>query len=255
MVGLNGISDCPGQSAARAATPAAWPEGEAWPETVEGLMSLTQVGESVAVGVIASAAGEDEEEEKKEPCRRIYLHTFRGDRTDEGKRKFKRSLQDNEAKDGNGAPALECLLYTGHVGISFNAQSPIYGFNPDTGDTPGWKVIKSLKEPAGGQAPYPGVITNDTGAFNAARSRGLEYKVVEYVYPKSKYDEIKQKFKSAKRSTGLTYSFPGKSGDCNCATWPGRIGIAIPSSNGNMKAYMAAIGMNDVRKEGDCDDG
>ena len=207
-----------------------------------------------SMGAAIASAGTKGDEEEKEPCRRIYLHAFRGDRSDESVRNFKRSLRDNEANNSMGPSATECLLYTGHVGISFNAQAPIYGFNPDTGDTPGWKVIAALKAKNEAQTPYPGVITNDTAVFNRARSRGLEYKVVEYVYPKSKYEEIKRKFKAAKRSTELTYSFPGQGGDCNCATWPGRIGVAIPSSNGNMKAYMAAIGMNDVRKEGDCED-
>lgn len=254
MVGLNGVSQSSEQSASRAAM-AAWAAGEAWPGTVDEILRLmTEIGESVAAGAAAGAVAKDDEEEK-EPCRRIFLHAFRGDRTDEGVRNFKRSLQDNEARNGKGPSAVECLLYTGHVGISFNAQAPIYGFNPDTGDTPGWKVIKSLKSPAGTEPPYPGVITNDTAAFNQARSRGLEYKVVEYIYPKSKYDEIKAKFKAARRSPGLTYSFPGRSGDCNCATWPARIGINIPSSNGNMRAYMAAISVPDIRQEGDCDDG
>lgn len=250
MVGLTG-----GASGGPPCAPAPIPRdaGGAWPQTVEDFFRLTQIGESVAVGVIAAKDPKDDDEEEKEPCRRIYLHAFRGDRSDEGRREFKQSLRDNEARNGMGPSAIECLLYTGHVGISFNAQAPIYGYNPDTGSTPGWQVINSLKAP-GSQKPFPGVITDDTAAFHQARSRGLEYKMIEYVYPKSKYDEIKRKFKAAKRSTGLTYSFPGQGGDCNCATWPARIGIDIPSTNGNMRAYMAAIAPSEVRREGDCED-
>ena len=256
MVGLNGISESTRQPTAHATMP--WPEGEAWPETVEELLQrLTEVGESVAAGAAAGAvaATKKDKEEEKEPCRRIYLHAFSGDRNTDNFRAFERSRRENQANNGSGPPAIEIQMLVGHVGISFEAQAPIYGFNPDTGDDPGWKVFNALRAPAGSEPPYPGVITNDTGVFNEARSRGLPYKVVEYIYPKSKYDEIKEKFKAAKRSPGLTYSFPGKSGDCNCATWPARIGIAIPSSNGNMDAYMASISENDVRKEGDCDDG
>lgn len=238
--------------------PSGWTPGwPGWdvdePETVDDLLQLIDIGESVAVGAAAGSAG-DEEEEEEEPCRRIYLHAFRGDRSDEGMREFKQSLADNKARGASGPTAVECLLYTGHVGISFNAMSPVFGFNPNTGTTPGWEVIESLKSKDKPQEPYPGYITDDTAAFVQARSRGLEYRTVEYIYPKSKYDEIREKFKAARKSTGLTYSFPGQGGDCNCATWPARIGIPIPSQNGAMRAYMATIGRNDVRQQGACKD-
>ena len=257
MVGLDPASGGAGETIWPTLTsPPDWTATELLVGSVADVLRMIEIGEIVHVVVaLPVVAKDDAEEEEKEPCRRIYLHAFRGDRSDEGVRAFKQSLRDNEAKNGKGPTGTECLLYTGHVGISFNAMSPVYGFNPDTGDTPGWKVIAALKAKTGTHAPYPGVVTDDTAAFRQAKSRELEYKVVEYVYPKSKYEEIKAKFKEARKSTGLTYSFPGQGGDCNCATWPGRIGIAIPSSNGNMRAYMQPIGTNDVRKEGDCEDG
>ena len=136
------------------------------------------------------------------------------------------------------------------MGISFEAKSPIYGFNPDTGSLSGWEVIKQLKEKGEVRDPYPGVVIDDSKVFNMATSKKLNYKILEYVFPESKYEEIHSKFKAAQSRSGFTYSFPGQGGDCNCATWPKKIGIPIPGGNGAMKVYMSTFENNKIRRNG-----
>ena len=57
-----------------------------------------------------------------------------------------------------------------------------------------------------------------------------------------------------KNNPELTYSFPGQGGDCNCATWPAKIGLPIPTSDGAMEVYINSFQQNEVRQEGNCDD-
>ncbi len=68
---------------------------------------------------------------QKEPAKpkRIYLHAFQGDRTDEFTQKFDMILEANE-KGGDSPSEALCLVYTGHVGVSFDSPSnTIYGGN------------------------------------------------------------------------------------------------------------------------------
>ena len=215
---------------------------------IDGILSCTQLGEGVFV-----PGANNQDDEKKEPCKRIYLHAFRGARDDASVLAFKQSIKQHEEAQTNGPSGPECLLYTGHVGVSFDAKSPIYGFNPDTGDLAGWQVIKKLKSREASK-PYPGIVTDDTAVFSMAKSKGLDYKVLEYVFPESKYKKIQSAFKFARKKTGLTYSFPKQGGDCNCATWPSKIGLSIPCSDGAMKAYMNSFKDKEIRRTGECSD-
>lgn len=221
-------------------------------EIISDVFYFTEIGEGIAIAL--PELTQDDKKKQKEPCRRIYIHAFRGARDQESVAAFKANLKKHEENNTSGPTSVECLLYTGHVGISFEAMMPIFGFNPDTGDEPGWKVIKGLKEKQQFQKPYPGIVTNDTAAFLRAQGDKLEYKVLELVYPESKYLEILKKFRQARIKTNLTYSFPGNGGDCNCATWPAKLGVQIPSQNGNMKEYIMSYANGEVRKLGDCCD-
>ena len=186
--------------------------------------------------------------EKPEPCKRVYLHAFSGPRDKVFLIAFKLKLENS--KEGGPEPTLdEVLIYTGHVGVSFEAQSPIYGFNPDSGSEPVHQVLDTLK----GQGSYPGHVTDDTSVFNKAKGMGLTVVVIEYVYPESDYNELKARFDAEKASTNLRYGFPG-GGDCNCATFPGRIGLPVPEGTGNMRLYMpAAASALSPRRMGLCD--
>lgn len=208
---------------------------------------MTDMGEGIAVSV--PEPPEQEEESKKEPCKRIYLHAFRGDRSQAFMADFNAKMQSH--RDGTGPPPSmeEVLLWSGHVGVSFESQSPIFGFNPNPTD-PMHVVLDKLKAGDG----YPGHVTDDTSTFEAAKSRGLSVVTIEYVYPESKYNEIKARFDAERSASSYDYSFPGGSGDCNCATFPARLGIPIPEATGNMKFYMAAMQQADTpRRMGDCE--
>lgn len=134
-------------------------------------------------------------------------------------------------------------------------DSPIYGFNPDTGSEPSWQVIENLKQNKGRREPYPGMVTDDTSVFNAAKARGLQVLKLELVYPESLYKEIKAKFDAERAASGFHYSFPGRGGDCNCATWPRQIGVFIPEGSGVMKAYMQAMASTESpKKMGICEE-
>lgn len=216
---------------------------------------MTQLGEGVAVGVVSSIEVAQGEESKKDKCKRIYIHAFRGDRSRAAMLAFDAQLEDGRTGSGPGPSGQDCLLYTGHVGISFEADSPIYAFNPDTGTEPSWKVIENLKKNQGSSKPYPGAVTDDTAVFSAAKSRGLSVAKLEIVYPETRYNEIKAKFDAEKGKSDFHYSFPGRGGDCNCATWPRKLGVFIPEGSGAMKAYVEAMGNTESpKKMGICEE-
>jgi hypothetical protein len=217
---------------------------------------MTQLGEGVAVGVVTEVeVAKSDEPKKKDKCKRIYLHAFRGDRSRDAMDAFDAKLEDGRTGEGPGPSGVECLLYTGHVGISFEADSPIYAFNPDTGAEPSWQVIENLKKNQASSKPYPGAVTDDTAVFSAAKARGLSVAKLEIVYPESKFNEIKQRFDAEKGKSDYHYSFPGRGGDCNCATWPRKLGVFIPEGSGVMKAYVEALGKTESpHKMGVCEE-
>ncbi|WPB78299.1 hypothetical protein KYC5002_03900 [Archangium violaceum] len=188
---------------------------------------------------ISAAKPGDIIELEAEPAnpKRIYLHAFRGNRNKEFIGEFNSKLAAKKNNEGPGPEEWECLVYTGHVGVSFEALKPIYGFNPNTGDDPVHVVMANLKA----QKAYPGKVTDDTKAFDEAAKKQLEIVSIEYVCSKEAYNEIKAAFDKEKGATKLCYSFPTGAGDCNCATWPVNIGVPLPSANGNMVHYIEAM--------------
>lgn len=207
---------------------------------------MTEIGEGIGISL-----PEPPSNEKKEPCKRIYLHAFRGDRSPAFLDEFERKRQQSEAGTGPGPTFTECLIWSGHVGVSFEAQSPIYGFNPNPPPT---EAIHEVLDKLKGKKAYPGHVTDDTAVFDDAKRRGLSVVTIEYVYPESEYDEIKGQFDAEKSSCSYDYSFPGGAGGCNCATFPARIGVPVPEPTGNMRFYMkAAEQAAKVQKMGDCE--
>ncbi len=179
------------------------------------------------------------------PFKRIYLHAFTGARDNKSLAKFKDLVKQHELENSKGPDVDELLLYTGHVGVSFDKKKPIFGFNPDVGDEAGWEVLKNLKDFTITE-PYPGIVTDDTSVFRKATGRKLNYKVLIYLYTEIEYQKVYKKFQSEKINTKYTYSFPRKGGDCNCATWPAKIGIPIPSNDGSMKVYITTFNHNQI---------
>ena len=164
---------------------------------------------------------------KDEPpnAKRIYLHAFLGDRKPAFVFAFKLRLKTSKETGEQGPNDAECLVFTGHVGISFEGLKPIFGFNPSTGEDPAWRVFARLTDRQS-RHPYPGKITDDTEAFDMAAAQGLEIVRIEYVCSEELFDRIKSKFEKEKSKTDLYYSFPDGGGDCNCATWPIRGGYS-----------------------------
>ncbi len=77
--------------------------------------------------------------------------------------------------------------------------------------------------------------------FTVATDHKLTIVRIEYVCSEDAYNKIKEAFDKEKSKTDLKYSFPKGAGDCNCATFPARIGLPIPSTNGRMQLYMEAM--------------
>ena len=182
---------------------------------------------------IDSVGGPSAEEQDKEKTYKVYLHAFCGDRDPAFLQSFKQRI-----KKGEFINRFECLIYTGHVGISFAAPDmPIFGFNPNPDTNKIDIIFDTLKQ--GGA--YPGKVSCDTQAFEMAKERGIEVKVSENSFSESEYNEIRRLFLEELHKSKYRYSFPGGKGDCNCATWPAKINIPIPTSDGNMKKYMENI--------------
>ncbi|MGH9197538.1 MAG: hypothetical protein ACRD1T_17575, partial [Acidimicrobiia bacterium] len=186
---------------------------------------------------------------KKEPCKRIYLHGFLGDKDHAAIKAFRKKLADAEAGLGPNPDIVECLMIAGHVGLSFESDSPIIGFLPNPGSEPMWQVMKTLKA----RTSFPGKVGDDTYVFDAAKKRGLSVLKVEYVFPESEYNRLKAACDALRSSCDYEYGFPG-AGDCNCASFPARIGFPIPEPTGQMLAYMDAMAKtpSPVRM-GDCE--
>jgi hypothetical protein len=174
-----------------------------------------------------------------EQCRKIFLHAYLGKNSDPGfKMAFKARLL--VAKSGNGdLNILDVLLWSGHVGFSFDSNpDTIWGFNPDIGSVPLWQALEHLKEK---DSFFPGHITDDSIVFSHAADNGVEILIQEIIYPATKFNTIFGEFESHLSKCPLRYSFPGGKGDCNCATYPGRIKIWIPEQTGQMKDFIQAL--------------
>src|SRR4051794_31114433 len=88
------------------------------------------------------------------PCRTITVLAFRGDRSRTFAATFLNALADQKKRRGPGPTALDSLLFTGHTGVSTNGGTTSYGFNPDGGHVPIWKLMDRLKN---GDA-FPSVV-------------------------------------------------------------------------------------------------
>lgn len=142
--------------------------------------------------------------------------------------------------DGRGRDLSiqECLLYAGHVGIAFSADRPIYGFKPKC--EPG-SIAKTLDALLDSQTAFPGVVSDDTEVFAEAERRKLGVVRKQYDLTEDEYDAVESIFKRELQQSGFMYCFPGGPGDCNCATWPEKLGLRIPHQSGQMKAYVEAM--------------
>lgn len=181
-------------------------------------------------------------------CRIVTVHLFRGSRGVFGKG-VRKALDDQRHGLGPGPTPSDCLLYAGHTGVSVDSQPRvIWGFNPRIGKTPLWQAMQRLLN---GNA-YPGVVTDDTQVFAAARRKRLGVLTFDVILPQPAFRQFEKALSGEQKHSHYTYSFPDGDGDCNCATWLER--LALPLISGSMAefAQITASSRYPRRRFGQC---
>jgi hypothetical protein len=170
-------------------------------------------------------------------CRIISVHTFQGDRTRAfGQRLF--GALDNERNGGGPGPSrIDCLLFSGHTGVSTDAGEVIYGFNPNSGPDPIWQVMERFRS---GDA-YSGIIRDDTAVFTAAQQHGLAVLRFDVALSPPSFRTVRRRLTAELRQSKYSYGFPDGDGDCNCITWIERLGL--PLLTGRMDEFTAVAGV------------
>lgn len=171
--------------------------------------------------------------------RSVTVHTFRGDRTKAFGQRFFGSLDDEQKGLGNGPSTIECLLFAGHSGVSIEQDPTVYGFNPNRGSDPVWRLMQRLRN----GVAYPGVVQDDTSVFTAARNLGLTILNFEIVLSLRSFRAFRRRLAREMGNNGsqFTYGFPDGDGDCNCTTWIERIGL--PLLTGRMDEFTVVTGV------------
>ena len=113
------------------------------------------------------------------PCRPVAVLAFAGDRSRRFVAQVFAALAEGRSGRGPGPSPLECLLLSGHAGVSTDGGATIWGLNPDAGGLPAWRVVQGLRN---GDA-FPGIVTDDTAMFTAARQHGLTVEAFEVLLP------------------------------------------------------------------------
>ena len=74
---------------------------------------------------------------------------------------------------------------------------------------------------------FPGIVTDDTGIFTAARQRGLAVEAFDVLLPESAFQFFIAALGNEKQQSQYSYGFPDGDGDCNCVTWIERLGLPL----------------------------
>jgi len=153
------------------------------------------------------------------------VFAFRGDRSTAFDADFRSKLK--AEKDGTepGPTVEECLLYAGHTGVSTDAGSTVYGFNPDGSGMPTWKLIDDLKN---GDS-FPGIVKDDTAVFAKAKGLGLPSWSFEVLLPDPHFTHFGTTLSAEITKSKYSYGYPNGHGDCNCTTWLERLGLPLLS--------------------------
>lgn len=181
-------------------------------------------------------------------CRTLTVFAFRGDRTRAFAWAFLSALDEEKNSRGIGPTAVECLLFTGHAGVSIDRGTTIYGFNPDGLGLPVWQLMDRLRN---GDA-LPGLVRDDTTAFREARNRGLMVHSFDVVLPQPRFQDFDGKLDGERKKSQYSYGFPNGDGDCNCITWLERLGL--PLLTGRMDEFFGLPGVVSgvSRRFGEC---
>ena len=143
--------------------------------------------------------------------------------------------------------AADPLLYTGHVGLSFDRGATIYGFSAYAPGEPPRGVIARLKR---GET-YPGTVRDDRAVFEraaVAADRGLLASPV-YLWVQAlnaaTLAGIRARFEDKPIGSALPEKrygwLAGRAGVYNCATWPRSLGVVLPEESGQLADFIAAL--------------
>ncbi len=124
-------------------------------------------------------------------CETIQVVLFRGDRSGAFGARIKRELDEQKNGLGPGPAALDCLLLTGHTGVSTDGGTTTYGFKPDASGIPLWELMERLKS---GDS-FPGIVTDDRAVFSAAATHGLVVKSFKVLLPGPRFQDFRARFR------------------------------------------------------------
>jgi hypothetical protein len=175
----------------------------------------------------------------------VFLHAF------EGIRGPNEPLVARCRGVGDQPPTLEdCILYAGHAGVSFGSRfGPIYGFLPRTLGIDPLTIITRLKSLNPAERVFPGEVSDHRPIFELAAEYGLtrmppvEVITLECSYPVGAADTIEKVVSEQLKGVDLTYSFPGRGGNCNCVTWLTDVGLTLPPHHpeGQMAKFIPVL--------------
>jgi hypothetical protein len=181
-------------------------------------------------------------------CQTITIIAFRGNRSRSFAAAFQTKLNDGKNGKGPGPSMKECMLYSGHTGVSMDEGVSIYGFNPIATGIPVWQMLDRLK--SGDR--FPGFVGDDTAAFAAARRIGLARVSFDVVLPEPEYLRFQAKLDDERSKSQYYYGFPNGDGDCNCTTWLERLGLPLLTGRMDELVNLPAMVSNPSRRFGLC---
>jgi len=188
------------------------------------------------------------------------------------------TLEDREKKthlrttidDINRTKGGDYLIFAGHIGVSLDGGSTIYGFTPVAPEGMPGEIVKAHLH--NHTMTFPGALKDDKTHFELAEecatNRGwdTETTVVERDIDTTAAATMLQRLQELAGmqpgAHGVYYSFPlvdeedgkwfkdtpGPDGkiirgeaQANCATFPAHIGVELPEKSGNLRYYMPAM--------------
>jgi hypothetical protein len=181
-------------------------------------------------------------------CRIVTVHTFRGDRTSTFRQHFYRAVDEAQNRRGPGPTAMDCLFFAGHAGVSTDADSTVYGFNPTPGVDPPWRMFQHLRN--GGA--YAGVVHDDTAVFTTAGQSGLTVLTFDIALSPLSFQTFVRKLTDECKQSEYSYGYPDGDGDCNCATWLERLGLPLLTGRLDEFADVTGVAAQWRRRFGQC---
>ena len=140
-------------------------------------------------------------------CETIQVVLFRGDRSGAFGARIKRELDEQKNGLGPGPAALDCLLLTGHTGVSTDGGTTTYGFKPDASGIPLWELMERLKS---GDS-FPGIVTDDRAVFSAAATHGLVVKSFKVLLHGPRFQDFRGRLDGERQASQYTYGYPNVS--------------------------------------------